>query len=57
MTTVRDETYRLMRALGLHEASVFAMADGYTQATGRSAFVNLHTAPGVGSAMRAIVGA
>ena len=72
MATVRDETYRLMRALGLttvfgnpgsteepffqdfpadftyvlglHEASVFA-------------FVNLHTAPGVGNAMGAIVGA
>lgn len=85
MTTVRDETYRLMRALGLttifgnpgsteepflqdfpadftyvlglHEASVVAMADGYAQAMGRPAFVNLHTAPGVGNAMGAIVGA
>ena len=64
MTTVRDGTYRLMRALGLttifgnpgsteepffqdfpadftyvlglHEASVVAMADGYTQAMGRA---------------------
>lgn len=43
--------------LGLQEASVVAMADGYAQATGRPAFVNLHTAPGVGNAMGAIVGA
>ena len=81
MTTVRDETYRLMRALGLttvfgnpgsteepflqdfpddftyvlglQEASVVAMADGYAQATGQPAFVNLHTAPGVGNGMGA----
>ncbi len=79
MTTIREETYRLMRelklttvfgnpgsteepfltdfpddfsyVLGLQEASVVAMADGYAQATGRPAFVNLHTAPGVGNAM------
>ena len=85
MTTVREETYRLMRALGLmtvfgnpgsteetflqdfpsdftyvlglQEASVVAMADGYAQATGRPALVSLHTAPGVGNAMGAIVGA
>ncbi len=85
MTTVREETYRLLRALGLttvfgnpgsteepflqdfppdfqyvlglQEASVVAMADGYAQATGRPALVNLHTAPGVGNAMGAIVGA
>jgi len=42
-----DFTY----VLGLQEASVVAMADGYAQATGRPAFVNLHTAPGVGNAM------
>jgi len=37
--------------LGLHEQVVVGMADGYAQATGRPAFVNLHTAPGVGNAM------
>jgi benzoylformate decarboxylase len=37
--------------LGLQEASVVAMADGYAQATGRAALVNLHTAIGVGNAM------
>ncbi|MFC4148181.1 benzoylformate decarboxylase [Micromonospora mangrovi] len=33
----------------LHEASAMAMADGYAQATGQPAHVNLHTAPGVGN--------
>ena len=74
MATIREETFRLMRALklttvfgnpgsteepfltemppdftyvlGLQEASVVAMADGYSQAMGRPAFVDLHTALG-----------
>ena len=33
---------------GLQEASVVAMADGYTQASKRPGFVNLHTAGGLG---------
>ncbi|WP_201543797.1 benzoylformate decarboxylase [Psychrobacter sp. H7-1] len=37
--------------LGLHEASVVGMADGYAQATGNAAFVNLHSAAGVGNAL------
>ncbi len=37
--------------LGLHEGAVLAMADGYAQATGRPAFVNLHSAAGLGNAM------
>lgn len=37
--------------LGLQEASVVAMADGYARATGRAAFVNLHSATGVGHAL------
>ncbi|TFY99864.1 benzoylformate decarboxylase [Ramlibacter rhizophilus] len=40
--------------LGLQEACVVGMADGYAQATGRAAFVNLHSAAGVGNAMGAI---
>ena len=36
--------------LGLQEATVVAMADGYAQATRRPAFVNLHSAIGVGHA-------
>jgi benzoylformate decarboxylase len=43
--------------LGLHEAVVVGMADGYAQATGRPALVNLHTAPGVGNAMGALFNA
>jgi benzoylformate decarboxylase len=43
--------------LGLQEAAVVGMADGYAQATGRTALVNLHTAPGVGNAMGAIFNA
>jgi benzoylformate decarboxylase len=43
--------------LGLQEAAVVGMADGYAQATGRPALVNLHTAPGVGNAMGAIFNA
>ncbi|MDR3451576.1 MAG: benzoylformate decarboxylase [Rhodoferax sp.] len=37
--------------LGLQEASVVGMADGYAQVTRNAAFVNLHSAAGVGNAM------
>jgi benzoylformate decarboxylase len=37
--------------LALQEASVIGMADGYAQATRRPAFVNVHTAPGLGNAI------
>ena len=37
--------------LGLQECVVLAMADGYAQATGNAAFINLHSAAGVGHAM------
>src|SRR5213080_3179096 len=43
--------------LGLQEAVVVGMADGFAQASGRPAFVNLHTAPGLGNAMGAIFNA
>jgi benzoylformate decarboxylase len=43
--------------LGLHEAVVVGMADGFAQASGRTAIANLHTAPGVGNAMGAIFNA
>src|SRR5918996_4436842 len=43
--------------LGLQEAVVVGMADGYAQASGRPALVNLHTAPGVANAMGAIFNA
>src|SRR6478672_1987814 len=48
-----DFTY----VLGLQEAVVVGMADGYSQASGKPTVVNLHTAPGVGNAMGAIFNA
>ncbi|HWB22495.1 MAG TPA: thiamine pyrophosphate-binding protein [Gaiellaceae bacterium] len=83
MSTVRDETFAVMRrfgmtrifgnpgsteipfladfpadlefVLGLHEGAVVGMASGYALGTGRPAFVNLHTAAGLGNAVNAIV--
>jgi benzoylformate decarboxylase len=43
--------------LALHEGSVVGMAAGYAIATGRPAFVNLHTAPGLGNAVNALANA
>src|SRR3712207_2844365 len=43
--------------LGLQEAVAVGMADGFAQASGCAALVNLHTAPGVGNAMGAIFNA
>jgi benzoylformate decarboxylase len=37
--------------LGLQEAALMAMADGYAQASGGLAVLNLHVAPGLGNAM------
>lgn len=37
--------------LALQEASAVAMADGYAQATNNAAFVNLHSAAGLGNAL------
>jgi benzoylformate decarboxylase len=37
--------------LGLQEATVVGMADGYAQATGRPAFLSLHTSAGLGNAL------
>ena len=44
----------LRYVLALQEASAVAMADGYAQATGRAAFVNLHSAAGVGNALGSV---
>lgn len=43
--------------LGLQEAVAVGLADGYAQASGRPALVNLHTAPGLGNGMGAIFNA
>ena len=42
-----DFTY----VLGLQETVAVGMADGYAQATGRPAFLNLHTSAGLGNAI------
>ncbi|MGP6173689.1 benzoylformate decarboxylase [Corynebacterium sp. A21] len=43
--------------LGLHEQVVLGMADGFAQATGNPAFINLHAASGTGNAMGALTNA
>ena len=50
MTEQSDISY----VLGLQEAIVVAMADGYARATGEIAAVNVHVAPGLGNAMGAL---
>ena len=43
--------------LGLQEAVVVAMADGYARASGRLAACNVHVAPGLGNAMGSLFNA
>jgi len=47
----RDLPARFRYILGLQESVVLGMADGYAQATGRAALVNLHSSAGLGHAM------
>src|SRR5476651_144449 len=47
----RDFPADFRYVLGLQESVVVGMADGYAQATRNAAFVNLHSAVGVGHAM------
>ncbi len=54
---LRDFPADFRYVLALHEGVAVAMADGYAQATGRPALVNLHSACGVGNAMGAVVNA
>ncbi len=48
---------QLQFVLGLHEATVVAMADGFCRASGRLAAANVHVAPGLGNAMGALFNA
>src|ERR1700751_1056334 len=41
---------RVRYVLGLQESILLAVAEGYAQATGRLAAVNLHATPGLGNA-------
>jgi benzoylformate decarboxylase len=50
----KDVPDDLRYVLALQESSAVAMADGYAQATGNAAFVNLHSAVGVGHALGSI---
>ena len=43
--------------LGLQEASVMAMADGFAQSTGKPALVNVHTGAGTANAMGSLIAA
>ena len=47
----RDFPADFRYVLGLQESVVVAMADGFAQARGSAAFVNLHSAIGVGHAV------
>ncbi len=47
-----DNTIRYV--LGLQEATVMGMADGYAQASGRLSVASLHAAPGLGNAIGAL---
>ena len=46
---VREKSIRYI--LGLHEGVSMSMADGYAQASGKLAVVNVHVSPGLGNAM------
>jgi benzoylformate decarboxylase len=48
---------QLKFVLGLQEASVMAMADGFCRASGRLAAANVHVMPGLGNAMGALYNA
>jgi benzoylformate decarboxylase len=56
-TFLRDFPSDFRYVLGLHEASVVAMADGYAQDSEKPVIVNLHTAAGMGNAMGNIASA
>jgi hypothetical protein len=52
---LKDFPADFRHVLGLHESLVVAMADSFAQATGHAAFVNLHTASGMGNGMGTLV--
>jgi benzoylformate decarboxylase len=45
-----EQAPEIRYVLGLHEVVCVGMAEGYARATGRPAFLNLHTAPGLAAA-------
>jgi benzoylformate decarboxylase len=57
LTFFKDFPEDFTYVLGLQESVVLGMADGFAQATRKATLVNLHTAPGLGNAMGAMVNA
>jgi benzoylformate decarboxylase len=55
LTFLKDFPADFRYVLGLQEGTVLGMAEGFAQGTRRAAFVNLHTAPGLGNAMGVMV--
>ena len=55
MPMLRDFPDDFTYVLGLQEGAVLSMAEGYAKGTGGAVLVNLHTAPGLGNAMGAMV--
>ena len=55
MTFLADFPDQLRYVLGLQEGAVTSMADGFAQVSGGPVLVNLHTAPGIGNAMGALL--
>ncbi len=55
MTYLSDFPDNLRYVLGLQEGATTSMADGFAQVTGGPVLVNLHTAPGIGNAMGALL--
>ena len=54
-TFLRDFPEDFTYVLALQEASVVAMADAFSQVTGKPALVNVHTAAGTGNGMGSLV--
>lgn len=57
LTFLSDFPSDMRYVLGLQEGAVVAMADGFAQVTGAPVLVNVHSAPGVGNAMGALLSA
>lgn len=55
MTYLAEFPDQLRYVLGLQEGAVTSMADGFAQVSGGPVLVNLHTAPGIGNAMGALL--
>ncbi len=55
MTYLADFPDQLRYVLGLQEGATTPMADGFAQVRGGPVLVNLHTAPGIGNAMGAML--